>query len=67
MLTRRAFTLIASAIPYGRSIAGSPMTWPQDADGDVFRQLQKSGFDFTKLYVVDFNVDFAKWPRPKRL
>lgn len=36
--------------------------WPNDADGDVFRNLQKSGFDFSKEYVVDFNIDFESWP-----
>lgn len=36
--------------------------WPNDADGDVFRNLQKNGFDFSKEYVVDFNVDFESWP-----
>ena len=38
------------------------MTWPKDADGDVFRSLEEDGFDFTKDCVVDFNVDFESWP-----
>ncbi len=39
------------------------MTWPKDADGDVFRSLQKSGFDLEqKKYPIDFNVDFKQWP-----
>lgn len=38
------------------------MTWPQDADGDVFRDLEADGFDFSKVYAIDFNVDFARWP-----
>lgn len=36
--------------------------WPNDVDGDVFRNLQENGFDFSKEYVVDFNVDFESWP-----
>lgn len=38
------------------------MSWPNDADGDVFRRLESDGFDFTKSYMVDFNVDFDNWP-----
>src|SRR4051812_11566848 len=37
-------------------------TWPEDADGDVLRRLESSGFDFSQSYAVDFNVDFAAWP-----
>lgn len=40
------------------------MPWPNDADGDVFRRLESHGFDFTKEYDVDFNVDFDDWPPP---
>jgi hypothetical protein len=36
--------------------------WPNDADGDVFRRLQESGFDFRKVRSVDYNVDFMNWP-----
>lgn len=36
--------------------------WPDDADGDVFRRLQDQGFDFSKPYVIDFNVEFDPWP-----
>lgn len=36
--------------------------WPSDADGDVFRKLWKNGFDFSREYVIDFNVDFEPWP-----
>lgn len=38
------------------------MHWPDTADGDVFRRLQSSGFDFSQVYAVDFNVDFKPWP-----
>jgi hypothetical protein len=38
------------------------MTWPNDADGDVFRRLESRGFDFSKSHVVDYNVDFEHWP-----
>lgn len=33
------------------------MSWPIDADGDVFRSLEKSGFDFSAPALIDFNVD----------
>lgn len=33
------------------------MSWPIDADGDVFRSLQESGFDFSTVALIDFNVD----------
>ena len=36
--------------------------WPDDADGDVFRRLQAHGFDFSRSYSVDYNVDFEEWP-----
>ena len=36
--------------------------WPDDADGQVLRCLRDKGFDFSKQYVVDFNVDFEEWP-----
>lgn len=37
-------------------------TWPENADGDVFRKLSSKGFDFSKVYTIDFNVDFNQWP-----
>ncbi|TAG45664.1 MAG: ribonuclease E inhibitor RraB [Betaproteobacteria bacterium] len=40
------------------------MTWPGDADGDVFRRLQSHGFDFEKLYAVDYIIEFKDWPPP---
>jgi hypothetical protein len=36
--------------------------WPADVDGDVFRRLQESGFDFEAEHVVDFNIDVQDWP-----
>jgi len=33
------------------------MSWPTDADGDVFRSLQQGGFDFSAAALIDFNVD----------
>jgi hypothetical protein len=36
--------------------------WPSDADGDVFRRLEGSGFDFSKPCLIDFYVDFDTWP-----
>jgi hypothetical protein len=33
------------------------MSWPADADGDVFRNLEQNGFDFGSTVLVDFNVD----------
>ncbi len=41
------------------------MSWPDNADGDVFRRLEASGFDFTARHVVDYNVDFNSWPPPE--
>jgi hypothetical protein len=41
-------------------------TWPNDADGDVFRNLLKKGFDFEREYVIDFNIDFESWPKSDR-
>jgi hypothetical protein len=39
-------------------------TWPNDVDGDVFRRMQSSGFDFDAPSDIEFNVDFAIWPPP---
>jgi Regulator of ribonuclease activity B len=36
--------------------------WPNNADGDVFRRLVESDFDFGKEYVIDINLDFDHWP-----
>ena len=38
------------------------MLWPSTADGDVFRRLESSGFDFATPHEIDFNVDFDNWP-----
>ena len=38
------------------------MTWPRDADGDVFRRLQTRNFDFDVLHKIDFQIDFDTWP-----
>ena len=40
--------------------------WPDDADGDVFRRLVANGFDFSKPWSVDYNVDFSNWPPPAK-
>ena len=39
--------------------------WPGDADGGVFRKLAAAGFDFSKSWSVDYNVDFESWPPPE--
>ena len=39
------------------------MKFPDDADGDVLRGLEKSGFDFSQRCLIDFNVDFQEWPQ----
>jgi len=49
------------------TLAGAVVSWPQDADGDIFRRLQKSGFDFSKTYLVDFNIEFETWPPSKEV
>jgi hypothetical protein len=33
------------------------MNWPDDADGDVLRHLQRIGFDFSARAIVNFDVD----------
>jgi len=38
------------------------MGWPNDADGDVMRQLHAEGFDFDREIEIDFNIDFKDWP-----
>ena len=40
----------------------SSPNWPDGADGDVFRRLKTSAFDFSKHHIVDYNVDFNAWP-----
>ena len=35
------------------------MSYTDDANGDVFRRMEGSGFDFTKEHVVDFHAVFA--------
>ncbi len=42
------------------------MSWPNDADGDVFRGLAADGFDFGKAHAVDYNVDFENWPPDRK-
>lgn len=41
------------------------MTWPNDADVDVFSRLESDGFDFSKTRTVDYYVDFDVWPAPR--
>jgi hypothetical protein len=41
--------------------------WPNDADGDVLRRMQSSGFDFDSTTDIDFNVDFDAWPPAEEL
>lgn len=41
-----------------------PNGWPADADGDVFRRMQASGFDFGKEVDIEFMVDLESWPPP---
>lgn len=36
--------------------------FPRDVDGDVLRQMQDRGFDFTRQRDIDFNIDFDSWP-----
>lgn len=40
-------------------------SWPDTADGDVFRRLEADGFDFSRTCLIDFNVDFLDWPPPR--
>ena len=41
------------------------MSWPNDADGDVLRRLQESGFNFEQEQEIEFMVDFDSWPPPE--
>ncbi|WP_411267518.1 ribonuclease E inhibitor RraB [Asticcacaulis sp. 201] len=41
---------------------GSTIDWPNDADGDVMRRLQRGGFTFDREVAIDFNIDFERWP-----
>ena len=36
--------------------------WPDTTDGDVFRRMEASGFDFSIEHEIDFNIDFDSWP-----
>jgi len=38
------------------------LSFPNDVDGDVLQRLDDSGFDFSKTWEIDFNVDFNSWP-----
>jgi hypothetical protein len=38
-------------------MGNEPPEWPNDADGDVFRSLHHQGFDFSRSYLIDFNID----------
>ncbi|MEM9965997.1 MAG: ribonuclease E inhibitor RraB [Asticcacaulis sp.] len=42
------------------------MDWPNDADGDVFRRLKATGFNFSSATSIDFIVDFETWPPESR-
>lgn len=35
------------------------MPYPDDLNGDVFRRMEESGFNFSKEYIVDFHAVFA--------
>jgi hypothetical protein len=41
--------------------------WPNDADGDVLRRMKESDFDFSKVQLIDFNVDLKSWPPKQEL
>jgi hypothetical protein len=43
----------------------SSKAWPNDVDGDVFRRMQSSGFDFETPTDIEFMVDFDVWPAPQ--
>jgi len=40
-------------------LLGRNMEYPADANGDVFRRMEASGFDFANEHVLDFHVVFA--------
>ncbi len=52
-----------SAPVFGKLCAKeAKLNFPDDADGDVLKRLDESGFDFSKPTTIDFNVDFDSWP-----
>jgi hypothetical protein len=65
---KKLFSLVVTLVVTSAACAGGSMKWPNDADGDVFRQLSQMGMDFSKEYTVDFTVDFETWPaNPKAI
>jgi hypothetical protein len=64
LLTRRTFATFAALFAFRFSEASESRVWPNDADGDVFRHLQKIRFDFSKVYAIDFDINFKNWPPP---
>lgn len=38
---------------------GKKMAYPDDENGDVFRRMDRHGFDFSKEHVVDFHAVMA--------
>lgn len=38
------------------------MSWPNDADGDVFRRLEEGGLDLSIPCLINFEIDFEPWP-----
>ncbi|KQV87170.1 hypothetical protein ASD15_28425 [Massilia sp. Root351] len=42
-----------------------PTDWPDDVDGDMFRRMGESGFDFSEAVEIEFIVDFDSWPPPE--
>ena len=47
-------------------IESTMKNWPSDVDGDVLRRLEESGLDFSQPTLIDFNVDFERWPPPEQ-
>ncbi|UHQ54226.1 ribonuclease E inhibitor RraB [Microbulbifer sp. YPW16] len=41
------------------------MSWPNDVHGDVFRSIEKEGFDFSQEVEIDFQLEFEHWPLSK--
>ena len=38
------------------------MDWSNSADGAILRNLRNQNFDFSKVWEIDFNIDFNSWP-----
>ena len=41
------------------------MNWPNNKDKELLDRLERNGVNFSKPHVIEFNVDFYRWPPPE--